>query len=285
MYAQLGNIIFQGLLGFSAKSSNREANLAEHQLIDGKPRLQRVGDKLEEINLTMNLHVSFCSPEAVIASLESARASSEVLPYIEGNGSFLGTFVIRSIRHEILKTNAFGDIVSASVDVSLIEYADPSPAATKDSAAKRNGFGNASNNPASFSGPLASSSEAAALARAPIAVAAEGQAVTGNLSKAAQNPTREASILADTTRRLNKMRTDLETLRTGLSNAQYVYQSAQRIQNGATSALAAVNNVDDFVKAGNLSGAISANDELIRASGNLLGSSSELAVVSSTRTN
>jgi phage protein U len=285
MYAQLGSIVFEGFLGPVSKSTAIESNLAEHPLIDGKPRLQRVGDNLQEISLTLNLHISFSNPEGVINALEQARASATVMPFIQGNGAFLGTFVVKSIRTEDKKTNAFGDIVSTSVDVTLIEFADPNPAATRQSQARRDGIGNASNSPTPFAGPLANSSEAANLARTPIAVAGESQAVTSGFAAAQQQPAQEASKLADIARRLRKMRGELETLRTGIQNAQYQYQTAQRIINGATAALAAVGRVETLVQQGNLSGAIDANDELIRAADNLLGASSELATVSASRTN
>jgi phage protein U len=285
MYAQIGNIIFRGLLGFESLNSTRESNLVEHLLIDGKPRLQRVGDKLEEVQFTLNLHVSYCNPAQVLAELELARAEGFIMPFIEGNGTFLGMFAIKSVRKEITKTNAFGDIVRAFADVTMVEIADANPAGSEEQQAKRDGFANAGNNPAAFSGPLAVSTEASALAAAPIAVAADGQAVTRNLELASQQPAREASALEDTTRRLRRMRDNLESLQTGLNNAQNTYQSAQQIQNSVQSALSAVEGVRTLAAQGNLTGALAANGELIRANTNLLGASSELATLSATRIN
>ena len=101
MYAQLGDVVFNGLIGPSSFSSGIEAKYAEQERIESKPRLQRTGEGLREISLGIKFHSSYCNPEAQLSTLEGHRSTGEVLAYIRGDGSLLGSFVITSINHVV----------------------------------------------------------------------------------------------------------------------------------------------------------------------------------------
>jgi phage protein U len=122
MYAQLGNIIFEGLVGYSSMEQTQSVNYAEHALILGKPKLQRVGSNLDDVKLGMLFHSRFCVPEAQILALTTAMNASEVLPFITGAGEIVGNFVITKIGRQIERTDASGRIVSVTVDVDLKEH-------------------------------------------------------------------------------------------------------------------------------------------------------------------
>jgi phage protein U len=126
MYAQLGNIQFDGLKGFSSFEQSYGTRYAEIPLIDGKPRLQRVGDELDEVTFTMLLHASFCDPEFEFQQLDLARRKGEVLPLINGEGLFYGDFVITEMRKGIVHTGTTGYIVHLEAQVTLREFHDAS---------------------------------------------------------------------------------------------------------------------------------------------------------------
>jgi len=110
MYAQLGNIRFEGLKGFSNFSHERGVNYAQHELINGKPRLQAVGDNLDSISFGMYLHSQFTNPEADIETLRLSMQNREVLPLILGNGRVLGFFVIPNFSQVNSFTSETGKI-------------------------------------------------------------------------------------------------------------------------------------------------------------------------------
>jgi len=121
MYAQLGNIRFEGLKGFSNFSHERGVNYAQHELINGKPRLQAVGDNLDSISFGMYLHSEFTNPEADIEALRLAMQNREILPLILGNGRVLGFFVIPNFSQENSFTDPLGNLIEATLSVELLE--------------------------------------------------------------------------------------------------------------------------------------------------------------------
>ena len=121
MYAQLGNIRFEGLKGFSNFSHERGVNYAQHELINGKPRLQAVGDNLDSISFGMYLHSQFTNPEADIETLRLSMQNREVLPLILGNGRVLGFFVIPNFSQVNSFTDPLGNLIETTLNIELLE--------------------------------------------------------------------------------------------------------------------------------------------------------------------
>lgn len=121
-YAKLGDFEFAGLKGFSAYSRTGAALYAEHQLLEGKARLQKTGTALDEINISIRLHVSFCKPDEELNILKSYRDEGEVLVLQYGNGKIVGSFVIVSIEETVEEADAEGNIFSYLVSFNLKEY-------------------------------------------------------------------------------------------------------------------------------------------------------------------
>lgn len=122
MYAQLGNIRFETLIGYDSLEFKRSTNYTEHSLINAKNNLQPVGEALTECSFTINFHVQFCIPEVEIEKLESARRKSIVLPFIFGNGLNKGNFLITEAVEAINQTDPLGNYISVSYNVTLKEY-------------------------------------------------------------------------------------------------------------------------------------------------------------------
>jgi len=127
MYAQLGNIRFEGLKGFSNFSHERGVNYAQHELINGKPRLQSVGDNLDSISFGMYLHSEFTNPEADIETLRLAMQNREVLPLLLGNGRILGFFVIPNFSQSNSFTDPLGNLIEVTLSVELLESFSDDP--------------------------------------------------------------------------------------------------------------------------------------------------------------
>ena len=122
MYAQLGNVIFQNLKGFTEFSKTGSASYSEHQLLDGKPKLQKTGSSLEEIALSIRLHASFCNPLNELTTLRDLRDNGEILPLLYGNGRLEGTFVITQLTSTVEDADPQGNVFSYVVSCTLREY-------------------------------------------------------------------------------------------------------------------------------------------------------------------
>jgi len=113
MYAQLGNIRFEGLKGFSTFSHTVGVTYAQHARINGKSRLEATGDELDAISFEMMLHANFTDPEADIDVINTATVNREILKLILGNGKVVGDFVITSFEKVTEFTDPLGNIISS----------------------------------------------------------------------------------------------------------------------------------------------------------------------------
>ena len=68
-FAVFGDIPFTLPAYFDSFEQQSGQEFAEHALIEGKPRLQRIGAQLERIDIEVGLHHSFCSVATEIARL------------------------------------------------------------------------------------------------------------------------------------------------------------------------------------------------------------------------
>lgn len=82
MWAVLGDIEFELRNQPSRQDDRATADYAQHALIQGKPRLEWVGDGLDELTLELTLHALLADPEAQIRRLKTALRAHEPLPYV-----------------------------------------------------------------------------------------------------------------------------------------------------------------------------------------------------------
>lgn len=125
-YGLLGTTQFAGIKAPRGFSLRESTNLVEHALINSKPRLEKVGENLTELQISIGLHARFSSPESEIETLRQARSSAQVLPLIFGSGTVVGNFVIREMNVEMEKQDAMGRIIACSIELTLVEFFDAS---------------------------------------------------------------------------------------------------------------------------------------------------------------
>lgn len=150
MYSQLGNITFDGRKTPSVFSGTFETNIAEHPLIENRPTIQRVGEKLRTYNLTMLFDQSFCNPSQEIASLDSSRTLGEIMPLVMGDGRYLGDYVIKKVSVNETWNAPNGAVLQAEVQVELLEFFDPDRETTQAISAISQGFAMLTNEPPAF---------------------------------------------------------------------------------------------------------------------------------------
>lgn len=139
MFAQLGSIVFQGLIGFNDLSFNGDESVyAEFALINKKPRLQKTGDTLQEINFDIKFHAEFCNPAKQLAALKLAKDNGNVLPLLMGNGIYVGDYVITTMPYTVDDAFPDGTILQATVSVTIKEYIAYNKLEQKEQEARKN---------------------------------------------------------------------------------------------------------------------------------------------------
>ena len=122
MFAQLGDIEFELITYFSGLNESNTFNYAQHERINNKPILQYLGQDLQEQDIKLNFHASFCVPEDELKKLKNVAKKGEPVKFIKGNGEYVGVFVITEIVSATEQTSDEGDIIYIQVDLKLREY-------------------------------------------------------------------------------------------------------------------------------------------------------------------
>lgn len=194
MYAQLGNIRFEGLKGFLSFRRTRTAKYAEMPRLDGKALIQRTGDELETISIDVRLHSAFGDVLADYNALDTYRQDGEVLPLIDGDGLVLGNFVITSISDSPEISGLTGKPISTELAIELKEYIDPSPAATAQRQAIADGFATSAAKVIPIRLVRIGTTPAAATVQSIQAAELNSQAAIADVRKAAVAPEQKESL-------------------------------------------------------------------------------------------
>ena len=122
MFAQLGDIKFELITYFNGLNETVSYNFVQHDRIENKPVLQFLGKNLQDEEIRLNFHKTFCVPEDELKKLKSVADKASPLKFIKGNGEYVGVFVIEEIRQATEQASPEGDLVSVQVDVRLKEF-------------------------------------------------------------------------------------------------------------------------------------------------------------------
>ncbi len=98
------------------------AELPEHPIIGGRPKLQGVGQKLDELSLEFQQHTQGADLKNVFNLLYDSKEAFEVLPLTMGDGEYLGDFVITDLTFKRDATFANGTVMASTMRVSLKEW-------------------------------------------------------------------------------------------------------------------------------------------------------------------
>lgn len=146
MYAQLGNIKFEGPKGFASLEETFGMNYAQHERIKGKPRLEAVGSNLDTISFSMHLHSQFTTPEDDIEQMRINMANNEILPLVLGNGRVVGNYVITNFSVSTIFTDPVHNLIEANLTVELLENFTEDPLKDSQKKAVNNAFATTARN-------------------------------------------------------------------------------------------------------------------------------------------
>lgn len=122
MYAVLGDIEFDLISYFDGLEQRAGSDYAEHGRIGGKPVLQFVGDRLDEIRIDLVLHAAYCLPDAELQRLHAARQQHQALALVLGNGDHKGLFVITDLSSSGRQSDSQGNLLAVEAQLSLREF-------------------------------------------------------------------------------------------------------------------------------------------------------------------
>ena len=130
-FALLGEVQFELITYFDGLEGKFGADYAEHARIEGKPRLQWIGDKLDEWSLNLKFHQAYCDPETELTKLRDAMDTHIPLPFVLATGDYKGEFVITDITATSEQTDTQGVLVAVDAALTLREVIDPLDAEVK----------------------------------------------------------------------------------------------------------------------------------------------------------
>ncbi len=131
MYAQLGDIKFELITYFGGLNSSEKIEYAEHATIEGKPKLQYVGEALETIFIKLSFHTDFCNPQEELKKLREAASRYEPLSFVFGNGLYKGKYVIEEISKEVVQTFKDATYMTIDAEIKLKEWVEDRVITTK----------------------------------------------------------------------------------------------------------------------------------------------------------
>lgn len=136
-YAYLGDIQFDLITYFDSLESSSKINYAEHATIEGKPKLQYIGEALDEIIIKISLHTDFCNPEQELKKIKEAAKKYEPLDFIFANGAYKGKYVIEEISSTVIQTFDDGTIQAIEATLKLKEWVQDKAISYKKEAQKK----------------------------------------------------------------------------------------------------------------------------------------------------
>ncbi|HBS3222017.1 TPA: phage tail protein [Klebsiella pneumoniae] len=122
MFAVLGDIEFELITYWDGFEATFGVDYAEHPRIEGKPGLQFVGDKLDEIQISLVFHQHYCVPDVELVRLRTAMKAHQALALVFGNGDYRGWFVITDVTATSEQTDSTGNVLAVNATASLREY-------------------------------------------------------------------------------------------------------------------------------------------------------------------
>lgn len=122
MLFQLGEYKFEGLKLPLSWELSFATNYAQIPIIDGKPVVQRLNEKLVEQDLSVLFSDEFCTPKTELDALQVYRRNGNVLQLTGGDGTNYGKYVITDISVINERADQTGYISAISASIKLLEY-------------------------------------------------------------------------------------------------------------------------------------------------------------------
>ncbi len=140
MFAQLGDIVFEPLVGFDSVSDTDDTTIAMYNGISGKPLPVFMAPGLRQITLGISLHQRFIIVKQARIQLRANKDQGDILTLTWGTGDVEGQFLIQSIGTELDEMDTMGNVFGCKLTVTLLEVPDGFLYASKQGSAYKAAF-------------------------------------------------------------------------------------------------------------------------------------------------
>ena len=107
---------------FSDMQRSRSYRFAKHDVLSGKPKLERIAPDLDSVSFNMRFDLAMgVDPKSELSALEVVLLSGEAFDLMVG-GTPLGTYVIERMDEDWRRVDGAGRLIVASVNLQLTEY-------------------------------------------------------------------------------------------------------------------------------------------------------------------
>lgn len=122
MFALLGNVRLGVMTGPVSASESEKSTFAKHNVAEGKPVNQDMGDELDTKKLAFFFDESFCDPLAELGQLRAARAARRPLPFVPGDGNYTGArYIVEAIEITTKRATPMGRVTRLEASLTLTE--------------------------------------------------------------------------------------------------------------------------------------------------------------------
>jgi phage protein U len=277
MYSQLGDIVFQQALSPNSQEVASSAAYAEHALISGKPRLQRIGSSLIDLKLAIKLHSNFCDPQSVVDQLSAYKENGDSIRYINGAGRLMGVFVLVSLTQTDAAWGPNGSIMECDIELELKE-------AQSAAVAPVTGFAISSSSPVESIQSIGSNTAVAAAANSVVGIQAGTSDLEMQIALAQtdgsnlENYLSKASTQADNVSR--SMNDAVQSVNQTTSN---IYDQTRQFAGACESGIQSVADLKAALIAGDFQGILDALAGLTQSVSGIFESSEVLAAIQGSR--
>lgn len=109
---------------FSDFQRSRSYRFAKHDVIAGKPKLERIAADLDSVSFNMRFDIGLgVDPKSELAALDVVFSAGEAHNLMVG-GTPLGMFVIEKMDEDWRRLDGRGLLMVASVNLQLTEYVE-----------------------------------------------------------------------------------------------------------------------------------------------------------------
>lgn len=109
---------------FSDFRRSRSYRFAKHDVLSGKPKLERIAQDLDSVSFNMRFDIAHgVDPKAELATLDAVFSTGEAHNLMVG-GTPLGMFVIEKVDEDWRRLDGRGLLMVASVNLQLTEYVE-----------------------------------------------------------------------------------------------------------------------------------------------------------------
>ena len=256
MVAQLGDIVFKGLLGFSSFSLKYAERFADMPRITDKASIQHTGSELDLISLIVPIHREGQDIQTVIDLLQVYRVSAQVLPFLNGAGEIYGRFVITSMNIETKKLDIDGTFISVEIAIELKEYFDIDKERTEVINFKNKAKALSINRP-----NLVNDLEVVEIDSLPIVALnqigiSNATAAINQISKASQIPTQSESIILRTKTYLDKSISSFEEMKQKVTGSASILSTVSSLEGNINTVITVTKKMQTAATQGDLTSMI-----------------------------